>query len=86
MEWGPELVYTIMGAAVTGLLGWFWRGMSVKSQFAELKREIAALQERNKAFDALEIRKRQLELESMERKKRLRDYGDLIGLGGLDDD
>lgn len=44
MEWilslglGPELVYAVMGALVTGVLAWIGRGFSLKR---DLKRDIA---------------------------------------------
>ena len=52
MDWQPEIVYAVLGAVVTGVLGWIVRGLRVKPQMKALERkiesgrkEVAALRE-----------------------------------------
>ena len=37
MDWQPEIVYAVLGAVVTGVLGWIVRGLRVKPQMKVLK-------------------------------------------------
>ncbi len=36
LDLGPELVYAVMGALVSGVLGWGWRGLSAKKQVRQI--------------------------------------------------
>ena len=105
MEWGSETVYAVLGAVVTGVLGWVVRGLSVKKQLqaqlevklAEERKRIAKLEQKltatSKADTALKVAQaRKIHEKTLdarrrrERKQRLQDYSDMIGLGKVDDD
>lgn len=64
LDLGPELVYAVMSALVSGVLGWSWRGLSAKKEVEQIADSASEKHHRRVAELLEQIAERVSELET----------------------